>query len=89
MTVLDLLTRPELVAQAWDYFRNVQTKDRKYIPFITKDTPPAIHLNANILGKYREEMKKSTTTRRSLGTYLEQLGIQYPTLRPAGTRQEK
>ena len=34
MTVLDLLTRPELVQQAWDYFRNVQTKDLKYMPFI-------------------------------------------------------
>ena len=37
MTVLDLMTRPELVSQAWDYFKNVQTKDQKYIPFITKD----------------------------------------------------
>ena len=45
------MTRPELVQQAWDYFRNVQTKDRKYIPFITKDDPPATHLNANILGE--------------------------------------
>jgi aminobenzoyl-glutamate utilization protein B len=85
MTVLDLLTRPELVQQAWDYFRNVQTKDRKYVPFITKDTPPAIHLNANILGKYREEMKKYYYDPTRFGTYLEQLGIQYPTLRPAGS----
>src|SRR5215204_4302950 len=85
MTVLDLMTRPELVQQAWDYFRNVQTKDRKYIPFITKDTPPAIHLNANILGKYREEMKKYYYDPTKYGTYLEQLGIQYPTLRPAGS----
>ena len=29
MTVIDLLTRPELVTQAWDYFNNVQTKDRE------------------------------------------------------------
>ena len=41
MTVLDLLTKPELVKGAWDYFNNVQTKDVKYIPFITRDTPPA------------------------------------------------
>ena len=27
MTVIDLLTRPELVTQAWDYFKNVQTKN--------------------------------------------------------------
>jgi aminobenzoyl-glutamate utilization protein B len=29
MTILDLLMRPELVTQAWDYFRTVQTKDIK------------------------------------------------------------
>ena len=29
MTIIDMLMRPELVQQAWDYFRNVQTKDQK------------------------------------------------------------
>ena len=28
MTALDLLTRAELVTQAWDYFKNVQTSNR-------------------------------------------------------------
>jgi aminobenzoyl-glutamate utilization protein B len=89
MTVLDLMTRPELVSQAWDYFRNVQTKDRKYIPFITKDNPPATHLNADILGKYREQMKKFYYDPTKYTTYLEQLGIQYPTIRTEGTRQQQ
>jgi aminobenzoyl-glutamate utilization protein B len=83
MTVLDLLTRPELVAQAWDYFRTVQTKDRKYIPFIKADTPPAIHLNADTLAKYREQMKPYYYDPAKYATYLEQLGITYPTIRPA------
>ena len=74
MTVLDLMTRPELVQQAWDYFKNVQTKDRKYIPFITKDDPPATHLNADILAKYREQMKKFYYDPSKYSTYLEQLG---------------
>ena len=52
MTVLDFMTRPELVTQAWDYFNNVQTKDQKYIPFIAKDTPPPMWLNKAILDKY-------------------------------------
>src|SRR5438552_18649306 len=30
MTMLDILTHPELVQQAWDYYNNVQTKDMKY-----------------------------------------------------------
>src|SRR6478672_4406552 len=34
MTLLDLMTRPELVEQAWDYFRNVQTKETKYEPLL-------------------------------------------------------
>jgi aminobenzoyl-glutamate utilization protein B len=84
MTVLDLLTRPELVQQAWDYFRNVQTKDKKYIPFLTRDAPPATHLNADILAKYREQMRKFYYDPTKYSTYLEQLGIQYPTIRPAG-----
>ena len=57
MTILDLLTKPELVTAAWDYFNNVQTKDVKYIPFIKADTPAPTHLNEAILGKYREQMK--------------------------------
>ena len=32
MTILDLLTKPELITQAWDYFKNVQTKDVQVHP---------------------------------------------------------
>ncbi len=89
MTVLDLLTRPEVVKQAWDYFHNVQTKDVKYIPFIKKDTPPATHLNANILAKYREQMKKFYYDPLKYPTYLDQLGIKYPTVRTGSTPDQK
>jgi len=82
MTILDLLTKPELVKGAWDYFNNVQTKDVKYIPFITRDTPPPTHLNKAILEKYREQMKKFYYDPTKFPTYLDQLGIKYPTLRP-------
>jgi aminobenzoyl-glutamate utilization protein B len=82
MTVLDFLTKPELVKQAWDYFNNVQTKDVKYVPFITRDTPPATHLNTAILAKYREQMRKFYYDPTKFGTYLDQLGIKYPTVRP-------
>ena len=85
MTVLDLMTKPELVKAAWDYFNNVQTKDVKYIPFIKKDTPPATHLNTNTLAKYREQMKKFYYDPTKYKTYLDQLGIKYPTLRTGET----
>ncbi|MBI3261798.1 MAG: amidohydrolase, partial [Acidobacteria bacterium] len=35
-TLVDVMTKPELVKAAWDYFNNVQAKEGKYIPFITK-----------------------------------------------------
>jgi len=69
------------VQGAWDYFRNVQTKDQKYIPFITDADQPAITLNAKILDQYRAEMKKYYYDPTKYKTYLEQLGITYPTVR--------
>jgi len=81
MTMIDMLMRPELVQQAWDYFRNVQTKDQKYIPFISDTDQPATWMNAAILEKYRPEMKKYYYDPTKYKTYLEQLGIKYPTIR--------
>jgi len=81
MTIIDMLMRPELVTSAWDYFRNVQTKDQKYIPFITDKDEPALWLNATIEEKYRAEMKKYYYDPTKYKTYLEQLGIKYPTVR--------
>jgi aminobenzoyl-glutamate utilization protein B len=45
MTILDLVSRPELVEQAWTYFRDVQTKDTKYEPLLRPQDTPAIWLN--------------------------------------------
>ncbi len=88
MTILDLVMKPELVKQAWDYFTNVQTKDQKYVPFIAKDTPPPTWLNKAILDKYRPEMKKYYYDPSKYPTYLDQLGIKYPTVRTGATSQQ-
>jgi aminobenzoyl-glutamate utilization protein B len=82
MTIIDMLMRPELVEGAWDYFRNVQTKNQTYIPFISDKDQPAIDLNKKIVDKYRDEMKKYYFDPTKYKTYLEQLGIKYPTVRP-------
>ena len=87
MTILDFLMKPELVKQAWDYFNTVQTKEQKYIPFIAKDTPPPIWLNKAILDKYREQMRKYYYDPSKYPTYLDQLGIKYPTVKQSGTSQ--
>lgn len=90
MTILDFMMKPELVKQAWDYFTNVQTKDQKYIPFIAKDTPPPTWLNKAILDKYRPEMKKYYYDPSKYPTYLDQLGIKYPTVRSSSpTSQDR
>jgi aminobenzoyl-glutamate utilization protein B len=90
MEVLDLMTRPDLVTAAWDYFRNVQTKDKKYIPLLRAEDTPAIWLNKETMAKYRPEMKKYYYDSTKYKTYLEQLGIQYPTVRttPAADQQQ-
>jgi aminobenzoyl-glutamate utilization protein B len=81
MTMLDLIMRPELVQQAWDYFKDVQTKDTKYEPLIRPQDEPAIWLNKATMEKYRPEMKKYYYDPSRYKSYLEQLGIKYPTVR--------
>jgi aminobenzoyl-glutamate utilization protein B len=81
MTMLDILTRPELVTQAWDYFRNVQTKDTKYQSFLRPDDQPAIWLNTKTMEEFRPKMKALYYDSSKFDTYLDQLGIKYPALK--------
>jgi aminobenzoyl-glutamate utilization protein B len=81
MTVLDIMLTPAVVADAWTYFRDVQTKDVKYQPFIRPQDQPPIWLNADIMARYRSQMQKFYYDPTKYKTYLEQLGITYPTLR--------
>ena len=81
LTMLDLLTKPTLTQQAWEYFRNVQTKDTKYQPLISPQDKPAIWLNKKIMEEYRPQMQKLYYDPTKYDTYLEQLGIKYPTVR--------
>jgi aminobenzoyl-glutamate utilization protein B len=88
LTVLDLVTRPELVQQAWDYFNNVQMKNKKYIPLIRPEDKPAIWLNEQTMAKYRPEMKKYYYDPSKYKTYLDQLGIKYPTVKTTSSQQQ-
>lgn len=83
-TVLDMLTNTKIIADAWDYHKNVQTKEMKYVPFVTATTPPAVHLNKKIMDEFRPELKKYYYDPSKYKTYLEQLGIQYPQLEKKG-----
>ena len=81
MTMLDMLTHPELVEKAWDYFKNVQTKTTQYKSFLRPEDQPAIWLNKRIMEEYRPRMKQMYYDPAKYDTYLEQLGIKYPTVR--------
>ena len=86
LTVLDILTHPEIVQQAWDYFNNVQTKNKKYVPLIRPEDQPAIWLNKERMEKYRPEMRKYYYDPSKYKTYLDQLGIKYPTTDKPATK---
>lgn len=81
LTILDILSKPELVQAAWDYFKNVQTKTVQYKPLIRPEDKPAIWLNEKIMAEYRPKMKPLYYDPTKYKTYLEQLGIKYPTVR--------
>ena len=81
LTLLDILLTPKVVTDAWDYFNNVQTKNVKYQPFIRPSDQPPIWLNADIMAKYKPQLQKFYYDPSKFKTYLEQLGIEYPTVR--------
>ncbi|HEV8366118.1 MAG TPA: amidohydrolase [Gemmatimonadaceae bacterium] len=81
LTLLDILLKPQLVADAWDYFNNVQTKETKYKTFLGPNDGPPIWLNEDIMARYRPEMRKYYYDPTKFKSYLEQLGIKYPTVK--------
>jgi aminobenzoyl-glutamate utilization protein B len=81
LTVLDLLLQPQLIEEAWKYFREVQTKEKKYTPLMDPSDQPAIHLNKEKMDRFRAEMRKFYYDSARYATYLEQLGIKYPTIK--------
>jgi len=81
LTLLDLFLDGETVDAAWDYFNDVQTAETVYTPFIAPTDEPAIWLNEGIMAQWRERMRPFYYDASQYDTYLEQLGIEYPTVR--------
>jgi aminobenzoyl-glutamate utilization protein B len=81
MTVLDFLTQPELMTAARDYFENEQKKQTEYRPMITDQDPPPVELNTAIMEEFRPELEKFYFDETRYDTYLEQLGVEYPTVK--------
>ena len=80
MTTLDLMTSEKLRRDAREYFANVQTKDQKYVPVLGPEDRPTIEMNADTQGRYRDELKKYYYDQSRYDTYLDQLGVKFPTL---------
>ena len=81
MTVLDLLLTPSVLEGAWDYFNNVQTKDQQYVSLLRPQDEPAIWLNKKIMERFKPELQQYYYDPSTYDSYLEQLGIEYPTTR--------
>lgn len=81
MTILDIVSKPEVVTAAWDYFKNVQSATTKYTPLIRPQDSPAIELNKPTMDKYKPELKKFYYDPTRFKSYLEQLNITYPTVK--------
>jgi aminobenzoyl-glutamate utilization protein B len=81
MTIIDLVMKPAVITESWKYFREVQTATQKYEALIRPQDQPAIELNKDIMAKYRDQMKKQYFDPTKYKTYLEQLGITYPTIK--------
>lgn len=82
MTLVDLLLKPEILKNAWEYYRTEQTKDLQYTPLIGEKDLPAITLNQKIMTEYAPKLKPFYYNPAKYKTYLDQLGIVYPTVRP-------
>lgn len=81
MTILDFLLKPELLQGAKDYFNNEQSKETKYEPMISESDLPPIYLNTDKQGEFRTELEKFYYDETKYDSYLEQLGVKYPTLK--------
>ena len=79
-TMLDLIQDEALIDDAWKYFREEQTANETYVPFISEDDEPAIEKNAEIMNLYRDRLREFYYDPSKYDTYLEQLGVDYPQL---------
>jgi len=61
--------------------QEVQTATEKYQPLIRPEDQPAIDLNKDTMARYRDEMRKYYFDSTKYKTYLDQLGITYPTIK--------
>ncbi len=87
LTVLDLMTTPEVLAEAKKYFDTDQQKFDQYDPMLTAGDVPAIHVNDDLMIKMRPLMEPYYYDAKKYGSYLDQLGIKYPNAPTGGIKR--
>lgn len=80
LTVFDMLVKPEILVEAKKYFEEVQTKETKYTPIMAETDEPPLFLNERLMEIYRPQLEKFYYDETKYDSYLEQLGVSYPTL---------
>jgi len=79
-TMLDLFLDETLREDAWQYFREEQSKEIEYEPFIGPDDAPAIEKNRETMAQFNDRLQTLYYDPSKYDSYLEQLGIDYPQL---------
>jgi aminobenzoyl-glutamate utilization protein B len=80
LTALRLLTSPGSVKEAWAYFAT-QTRTVHYAPLLAPSDRPAITFNRDKMERFVPQLRRVYYDPRRFKSYLEQLGIKYPTVR--------
>jgi aminobenzoyl-glutamate utilization protein B len=80
MTALDLLLTPVLLENARKYFSE-QTSKTKWVPLVPDDAKAPIELNKEKMERFRPQLNKLRYDPARYSTYMEQLGIHYPTVK--------
>lgn len=80
MTALDLLLDPALLKSAREYFA-IQTHDIKWQSLIPVSSPAPIELNKDKMERFRPQLDKLRYDPSKYKRYLDQLGVEYPTLK--------
>jgi aminobenzoyl-glutamate utilization protein B len=83
MTVVDLLTRPELVREAKTYFTDVQLKNNKVLPLLADTDMPQVQINRETMERFRPQMRAYYYDAAKYHTYLDQLGVKFPAIAKA------
>ncbi|MEE8134610.1 MAG: amidohydrolase [Gemmatimonadales bacterium] len=81
MTAVEVMADADLVAEAWRYHREVQTKDYQWVSLIPEGVEPPIFLNEERMARFRPMLEALRYDPSKYATYLEQLGITYPTIK--------